>query len=100
MYPRLITQLNARIDDSYQYKSILNNRDLAEVNPIGVHGIVIDFLGETVLGNVVRRHVLKNGGLRVVVLAGKLHLTQLPLMNRLKKLLLNSILFHKISNFA
>jgi hypothetical protein len=100
VYPRLITQLNARIDDSYQYKSILNNRDLAEVNPIGVHGIVIDFLGETVLGNVVRRHVLKNGGLRVVVLAGKLHLTQLPLMNRLKKLLLKGWSFNTIKIVA
>ena len=88
VYPRLITQLNARINNGYQYKSILNNRDLAEVSPIGVHGIVIDMLGETVIGNIIRRHVLKNGGLRVVVIAGKLHFTQVPLLGRSKKLLL------------
>ena len=89
VYPRLITQLNARIDSSYQYKSILNNRDLAEVNPIDVHGIVIDMLGETVKGNMIRRHVLRKGGLRVVVIAGKLHFTEDSLLGRSKKLLLN-----------
>jgi len=47
-------------------------------------------LGETISGNNVRRHLLQNGGLRVVVLAGRLHFTPSPFLERLKKLIIKA----------
>lgn len=70
-----------------QYISITSAQELVNLDPVGASSIVIDMLGETYSGDVVRRHILQNGGLRIVLRVGKLFLSQSPFLERVKRLL-------------
>lgn len=87
VYPKIPAKLNVMIDPGCRYTLISSSKELRNIDPVGIGGIVIDMLGETISGNNVRRHLLQNGGLRVLVLAGRLHFTPSLFLERLKKLI-------------
>jgi len=87
VYPKIPEQLDTTLDSGYQYTFISSSKELSNIDPVGIGGIVIDVLGESISGNLVRRHLLKRGGLRVVLRLGKLHFTSVPLLERLSGLL-------------
>lgn len=90
VYPKIPAKLNAMIDPGCRYTLISSSKELRNIDPVGIGGIVIDMLGETISGNTVRRHLLQNGGLRVLVLAGRLHFTPSLFLERLKKLIIKA----------
>jgi hypothetical protein len=80
-------QPNEIVEAIYQSTLILTAQELGNIDPVSKGDIVIDLLGETVSGDMVRRHVFKNGGLRIVLRLGKLHLSKLSFLECFKRLM-------------
>ena len=87
IYPKIPKQLNVSVDAGYKYTSISSAQELVNLDPVGTGSIIIDMLGETYSGDVVRRHILQKGGLRIVLRVGKVYLSQVSFLERVKRLI-------------
>ena len=87
VYPKISAQIGAQIDSVCRYTLISSSQELRKIDQVGIGGIVIDMLGDTISGNQVRRHLLQRGSLRVVLRLGKLHFSCVSLLDRLSGLL-------------